>query len=95
MAVPKLGRFSEFQLSTQEQVNGGLLTFDQRTLIANDRATVANMILNLQFDPLHPELFLQQDAHLKGQLAVYDFLFARNEESEAVMRVQIDSNKQS
>lgn len=87
-------RFTEYTINPQEEINGGMLTFDQKTLISNDRAMVANLILNNHYDPEHPELFLQKDAHLKGQLSAYDFLIARAEEAEDIMRKIVENNRQ-
>lgn len=87
--LKSIGRFVEYDLSPQEELEGGLLTYNQKFLLSNDRALVAQLIMNLVYDPEHPDIFLQQDACYKGQLAVYDFLFARNEESETTMRAII------
>lgn len=92
--IKPISRFIEYDLSPKEEINGGLLTFDQKILLTNDRASVANLILNNVYNPLHPDLFNQQDAHLKGQLSVYDFLFARSEESENSLR-QLNQPNQS
>lgn len=76
------GKFSSYSLNQREQIQGGALTITQRETIHNDRSLVAEQILSFVLDMNNPIETAKQDAFLKGQLAVYDFILSRDEESQ-------------
>lgn len=78
--------FSSYALSEQEYLSAAILTDLQKKLIQTDLAQIASSILNLHFDPLNPQTFVQDDAHQKGQLAAYRVLLLRSDEAEEKLR---------
>lgn len=85
MSILLPGKFSTYAMNAREQIHGGALTITQRELIQNDRALVAESILSAVLDLSKPIETTQQDAYLKGQLAVYDFILNRDEESQSLI----------
>lgn len=87
------GKFSNYKHNTREQIQGGALTITQREVIQNDRALVAEQILSLVLDLNNPIETAKQDAYLKGQLAVYNFILDRDEESQSLINSGSDLTK--
>jgi len=86
MAIQATGPFTSWSLSDQEIISGSVLSFTQKQVIQNQRAQVAEQILGLVFDPLNPVQFAQDDAHLKGQLAAFNYLLLLSDESETALK---------
>lgn len=80
--IVNISLFTQFNLSEQEELQGGLLTITQKQLIQNDRANTVQQIMNLVLDPANPQDFVQQDAYLKAQLATFTFMLDRSEDCE-------------
>jgi hypothetical protein len=80
IAIPN--QFTTFKLSQEETLQGSVLNFNQKAVIQNQIADVCEQILGLSYNPSEPLKFVQQDAELKGQLAILRFILLRSEESE-------------
>ena len=74
--------FTTYSLTQAEELAGGVLNLDQKQLIQNELAQTAQQILNLRYQPDKPLEFVQEEAFLKGQLAIYTLLLQRSDESE-------------
>lgn len=86
MANLSIGTFTHWNLSPQEVLQGSVLSQSQKQLLQNELATVAEQIVNLEYDPNKPLEFVQHDAHLKGQMAVLRYMLLRSDESEAQLK---------
>ncbi len=65
-------RFQSWILSPQEFLQGGMLTTLQKQVIQNQISQIANQKINLVFDPLNPQRFIQEEAGLSGQIAALE-----------------------
>lgn len=90
MSTLLAGKFSSYQHNARELIQGGALTITQRETIQNDRALVAEQILSLVLDLNNPISCARDDAFLKGQLAVYNFILDRDEESQNLINSGVD-----
>jgi hypothetical protein len=82
MANIAVGTFTHWNLSKQEVLQGSILNQSQKQLLQNELATIGEQIVNLEYDPDKPLDFVQNDAHLKGQMAVIRYMLLRSDESE-------------
>lgn len=82
MAQLNVGQFTSWNLSEQELFSGSILNYLQKQVIQNDLARIAEQILTLRFDPNNQNQFVQDDAFLKGQLALLRHMLDRSAEAE-------------
>ena len=82
MAVQRPNVFTTYELTEKESITGSFLNLDQKRVIQNQLAAVAEQILGLTFDPANPGTFIQDDAHLKGQMAAFKLLLLLSEDAE-------------
>jgi hypothetical protein len=72
---PVHGQFTRFEFENETEAMAAMaLTPAQRAHITNEMAIANERILELQYDPLNPMKFIQEDAGLKGQSAAYNLL---------------------
>lgn len=74
--------FTHWNLSAEEKLQGAILNQSQKQLLQNELATIAEQIVNLEYDPAKSLEFVQNDAHLKGQMSIIRYLLLRSDESE-------------
>ena len=86
MATPAIGTFTHWNLSALEVLQGSILSSQQKQVLQNELANIAEQVVNLEYAPENPLAFVQHDAHLKGQMAVIRFLLLRSDESETQLR---------
>lgn len=86
MANITVGTFTHWNLSTQEVLQGSVLNQSQKQLLQNELATIGEQIVNLEYNPDRPLEFVQNDAHLKGQMAVIRYMLMRSDESEQQLK---------
>lgn len=75
-------QFQSWILTPEEFLAGGLLTIAQKQCIQNQIALVATQKINLSFTPDKFQEFLQQEAHLRGQIDALSYLLTLSEEAE-------------
>ena len=85
MATKIVGTFTHWKLSDQELISGGILTTNQKQVLQNELAMVAENITNLDYDPLNPTRFAQDQAFLKGQMSILRVMLLRSDESEQTL----------
>lgn len=73
--------FAMWELTESEQLSGSILTPEQIALIQNDIAVAAHAQVALQFDPLNPGKFAQQQADLAGQIVALRRVIDRSTET--------------
>ncbi len=74
--------FSTYYLTDDEETQGQMLTLTQRQVIQNLLAKAAEEKINLTYTPESKEIFLQQEASLKGQMDILRFLLASSDAAE-------------
>jgi hypothetical protein len=80
------GTFTHYELTTKEILAGSILTTDQKAVLQNELATIAESRLNIDFDALNPTKFAQDEAFLKGQMSILRVMLLRSDESEIQLR---------
>lgn len=70
----KPNSFTTYDLTDDEVIGGSTLTTVQEAVLQNKKAEIAEQRLNLVFDPLNPQDFVQQEAFLKGQIEILGYL---------------------
>ena len=86
--------FTRYTITHKEELAGKILTLDQKIVIQNELAQVAEQILGLVYMPQDPLEFVKQDAFLKGQMSVYRVLLDASDECEAEL-LQLAQNASS
>ena len=86
MAKIIAGTFTHYELTTKEILAGSILTTDQKAVLQNELATIAESRLNIDFDALNPSKFAQDEAFLKGQMSILRVMLLRSDESEIQLR---------
>jgi len=84
--------FTSYNLSEQEELQGSIFTSLQLQVLQNALASVAEEKINLEYDPKHPEVFLQKEAGLQGQLATYNYLIDKSLASVEEINLQLQSS---
>lgn len=73
--IPSLtSSFLSYNLSSQEVREGSKFTLQQRAVIQNMIADIAEEKITLSFDPEHPLVFQQREAELTGQIGILKYL---------------------
>ena len=86
MAKIIAGTFTHYELTTKEILAGSILTTDQKAVLQNELATIAESRLNIDLDALNPTKFAQDEAFLKGQMSILRVMLLRSDESEIQLR---------
>lgn len=73
--------FTSFSLTDDEQKAGSTLSSLNVAVLQNQLAQIAEEKINLVFTPDSINTFLQQEAYLKGQLDLLNYILAAHEES--------------
>lgn len=93
MAVETPTSFTLYELTEEESLQGAIFTILQKQVIQNQRAACAEEKIRLEFDPANPSVFIQQEASLKGQLVILDFLLESSDAAELVILEQAEDLK--
>ena len=75
-------QFQSWTLTPEEYLEGGRLTILQKQVIQNQIASVATQKINLAFNTTQPSEFIQQEAHLRGQIDALSYLLTLSESAE-------------
>lgn len=81
MAQLQPNEFTTYQLSDEEVIAGSKLTTAQAMLLQNSYADIALQRISLNFTPDKPLEFAQQEAFLRGQMAILSFILLRSKET--------------
>jgi hypothetical protein len=81
MGTPIPNSFTSYKLTEDEQRAGHLLNNLNVAVFQNLRSQLAEEKLNLAFTPNDILSYTQQEAHLKGQLDILNYILAAHEES--------------
>ena len=86
MAKISVGTFTHWELTANEVLAGSILTTDQKNLLQNELAQIAEQKLAVVFDPKDPTKFAQDEAFLSGQMSILRVMLIRSDESELSLR---------
>jgi len=78
--------FTRYALTEQEHIEGCLLNANQKAVIQNLTADIAEEKLLLKFDPSNVAAYQQREAELQGQIGILKFLLAASDEAEETIR---------
>lgn len=87
MAKQLPNSFTAYELTTEEQLNGQILNTSQELVLQTEMSTIAEQLLVLDFDPVTPTKFAQDEAFLRGQLSVYRLLIDRSPEASQQLKL--------
>lgn len=88
--------FTSFKWENDEEEFGAtILTIGNKQRIQNELAIIAQQILNITYDPKETLTFVQQDAHLKGQLQALQWLLDASDAAQTAMAHIQSSSPQS
>jgi len=93
MAKLGTGTFTHYDLTRREILAGSVLTHDQKAVLQNELAQIAEQKCNLDYDPLNPIAFAQSEALLKGQMSIIRVMLLRSDESEIQLRTYQETNQ--
>lgn len=82
MVTPALNSFSTFNLTERESLDACILNQLQKMWLQNLKADVAERLISLEFDTTNPLQRLAEDAELKGQLKILNYILITSAESE-------------
>ena len=68
--------FTYTPLSIEVELQGQLLNPQQKLVIQNERAKIAEQKVRSSFDPNNAEQYMQTEALLKGQIQMLDWLLS-------------------
>lgn len=66
--------FNRYEMTEEESKGGHLLTLSNQAVIQNLIAEKSEAKLSLQLDPANINLYIQEEAYLKGQIEILQFL---------------------
>jgi len=66
--------FSSFSLTAEEEESGQVLNGNQRMVLQNKAAEIAQAKLNITFTPNDILAYAQQEAELQGQLGIIQWI---------------------
>ena len=94
--MPKLvvNRFSQYELTEQEALQGKLLTDANQAVLQNELASVAEQRIALVYDVTNPNKFLQEDAYLRGQMELIEYLMQSHSSALDVVANRNTTNQQ-
>lgn len=73
--TPKItSSFLSFNLSPEDAKQGSTFNLQQKAVIQNIIADLAEEKITLKFDPLNPLAFQQREAELAGQIGILKYL---------------------
>lgn len=85
MALLIPNAFSSYDLTETEVLQGAILTNLQKQVLQNLLAVNAEEKLHLEFDPLNPSGFIQQESYKKGQIDAISYIISSSDIAEATL----------
>lgn len=93
MAKIAVGTFTHYDLTNTEILAGSVLTFDQKAVLQNELATIAENRVNIDFDPQNPLKFAQDESFLKGQMSIIRVMLLRSDECERSLKLLAENSR--
>lgn len=79
MAQQIINRFSQFELSNEEQLSGQILSINQLAVLQNLRSEYAHKKLSLIYTPNDHQTYVQQEAEITGWMSCLDYIIECHE----------------
>ena len=86
MSMPIIDKFSSFQLTPEEYSSGSIYSLPQLQVLQNLLSEAAHARIALDYDPLNPVDFAQQEAFLKGKISLLSYLIENSAAVEVGVR---------
>lgn len=83
--------FALYSLSDEELTQGSILTITQRQVLQNQLSVLASEKLGLEPDTKNFEQYLQQEAHLRGQIDNIRYLLDQSIAAEEAARIAAEN----
>lgn len=77
--------FTFTQLSERNKIEGSILSLTQEQVVQNERATIAEQLIGMQFDATNPMEFGLSQAFLQGQLATFKWLLDASKAAQTAL----------
>lgn len=77
--------FACYDLTEEEALQGSIFTLTQKQVIQNLLAKAAAEKIHLELDVDKPDKFIQQEASLKGQLDILNYILEASDASEEIV----------
>ena len=84
--------FNRYEMTEEESQRGSLLTLSNQAVIQNLIAEKAEAKLSLQVDTQNLNAFIQEEAYLKGQIEILQFLLNMSAYAESNITNQSGEN---
>jgi len=92
MAYLIANEFACYDMTEEEALQGSILTITQKQVIQNLLAKAAEEKIHLEFDVKNPSKFIQEEASLKGQIDILNYLLDASAASQEIITNQEDNN---
>jgi hypothetical protein len=86
------GLFTRYEFNDDEEISAHILSQENIYAIQNLVAEAAEEKVSLKFDPEKPQLFIQREAELQGNINAYKYLLTMHESS---LRARITAIRES
>lgn len=96
--ISQTNKFTTYEFTDEELLEACKLTILQKAFIQHQLGIAADDKLNIKFDPKTPEVFMQDEAHITGQIFAYQFLLSSADWSaeqirEGIAQQQLEQRK--
>ncbi len=78
--------FNKYEMTDEEASRGAILTLSNQAVIQNLIAEKAEAKLSLQLDPQNFNAYIQEEAYLKGQIEILQFLLNMSAYAENTLK---------
>lgn len=94
MASQIINEFTQFELTTEEQLAGSVLSIVQTQALQNIRAEYSVAKLNLLYTPEDRDSYIQAEAELTGWIKCITYLLDSSRASQEVIMNTIEQNRE-
>lgn len=95
MPTPRISSFTQYEFGEKELYQAQVLSPIQKLHIQTILGEAAENRINLDFDPLNPTKYAQDEAFLKGQISVLRLLLELSEAAEQFLISDAQPQSQS
>lgn len=87
--------FASYQLSQSEEEAGQIFNLNQKMVLQNKLALIADEKINLLFDTNNPQLFIQREAELTGQMNIIKWLLDTSNAVEEDVAIRLRNSSET
>ncbi len=85
--------FTSYKLTEQEELEGAILTIQQKYVMHNLLSVYAAELLNIEYDVTQPESYIQQEAYKRGQIEAMRHILAISEAASEALYPSTSQNQ--